>query len=155
MKHYYIQQKYVSFRYTIDIGGPPAAFDQRRVNYRLEPGYQTSIKVIPQVMETSARFRNLDLDVRKCKLASETEGFKLYKKYSILGCQVECAVKQATDICRCLPWFYPNSEYEYPICDWFGMHCFDLIMTNETSYKMCPEWCLKNCEGTVYSYTSR
>ena len=44
-----------------------------------------------------------DLDIRKCKLSHETEGFQFLNHYTKIGCELECAAKKAVDFCKCLP----------------------------------------------------
>ena len=70
-------------------------------------------------------------------------------EYSRKGCEFECAVKKAISFCRCLPWNYPNNFTAIPICDTFGAHCFDKIMSDEKFYKQCQDHCLEDCEDTT------
>ena len=36
-----------------------------------------------------------------------------------------------------------------PICDMFGSHCFDKVISDEKFYKQCQDDCLEDCEGSV------
>ena len=54
------------------------------------------------------------------------------------------------DVCKCLPWFYPNNYTVIPMCDMFGAKCFDIILSDETHYKKCTEHCMENCKSTSY-----
>ena len=57
---------------------------------------------------------------------------------------------KASNICKCLPWFYPNNLTTLPICDMFGAKCFDMIMSDDTYYQNCTSQCLDDCNSTSY-----
>ena len=103
------------------------------------------IKVIPQVVGTSEDFVTMDQISRNCKLSHEIANFSLIQQYSTSGCELECASKQAVSLCKCLPWFYPSNSSTTPVCDQFGSHCFDSVMSDESNYKRCPELCVETC----------
>ena len=58
------------------------------------------------------------------------------REYTRVGCEFECAAKKARKFCQCIPWNYPNNFTFYPMCNMFSGHCFDQIMSDETSYKV-------------------
>ena len=76
------------------------------------------------------------------------------KYYTKTGCEFECAVKNAIQLCQCLPWFYPNNFTDVPICEMFGFACFDKVMYLKKYYKMCPDICFEDCNGLVYDVVS-
>ena len=55
----------------------------------------------------------------------------------------------AISFCKCLPWNYPNNFTTTPICDLFGAHCFDKVMSDGKFYKQCQNDCLEDCEETA------
>ena len=65
----------------------------------------------------------------------EVEGFVFTNNYTRAGCELECAAKLASRVCRCIPWYLPNNFTAFPMCDMFGGHCFDKILTDESNYK--------------------
>ena len=121
-------------KFTVSVSSAFGSIDQKRETFKILPGYHTSLRILPTVIETSPDFEALSLEVRKCKLPHETEEFLLLKTYSQEGCQFECAVKSAVRICRCLPWFYPNNYTDIPMCDMFGAGCVDEILSNNAYF---------------------
>ena len=85
---------------------------QKGKSITIEPGYQISIQVLPQMIETSSDFPKLNLEDRKCKLMDETDNFQYYKTYARQNCINECAAKTAAEFCKCLPWNFPNNFTE-------------------------------------------
>ena len=136
--------------YTIKISTKNNLIDQNRGLVELKPGYHVIIRVVPKVVETTKEFEAFSTYTRKCKLYHESSKLKFLKNYTKIGCEFECALKNATSICKCLPWFYPNDFIEVPICDMFAARCFDDIMSNDTYYKNCKDDCLEDCKGTSY-----
>ena len=132
--------------YTVGISGKKSFMDQKISVVKLRPGYHVSISIVPKILETSPAFNDLNLESRKCKLSHETVGFNLFKEYTRTGCEIECAVRKATSICRCLPWNYPNNFTQFPMCDMFGGYCFNEIMSNVVYYKKCKFECLEECQ---------
>jgi hypothetical protein len=140
----------VAIPYTIGISGPESFMDQKRNTIRIRPGKTTSVKVLPRLFETTEGFDGLEVDPRQCKHSHETNGLKLLKTYSRVGCEMDCATQQALLICKCAPWHYPNNFEVWPICDMFGSYCFDLIMADEKYYRDCKYQCLTDCHETAY-----
>ena len=120
--------------YTVGITDERNSFDQKISVNMLRPGHHTIIHVLPKLLEASSEFKNLPLRSRNCKLAYETSGFQFFQEYSRRGCEIECAAKKAASFCKCLPWQYPNNFTSLPICDMFGGHCFNQIISNEVYY---------------------
>ena len=145
----YTSQKYGSkaIPYTLGISSSTNGFDQKRGVINLKPGHHISVKVQPKLVQTSEQFDELDVDLRKCKLSHETDGFHFLNGYSRKGCEFECAAQRAITFCKCLPWFLPNNNTNYPMCDMFGGYCFDKIMSDEAQYKKCR--CFEDCQETV------
>ena len=137
--------------YTLGISTKTNLIDQKRGIIDLKPGYRISLKVIPHVFDYSSLFKQMDRNVRKCAFTEEIEGFKLLNNYTRVGCEFECAFKEALKVCQCIPWNFLNDYKEYPMCDMFSSKCFDLILSDETHYKQCPEECLEDCSATMYT----
>ena len=108
------------------------------------------VRVVPKVIEVSNNFKHFDFETRNCKFLHESKQLKYVQNYSKAGCEFECALEVALDICKCLPWFYPNNFSAIPMCDMFGGKCFDNIMSDNTYYKNCNDQCLEDCEVTSY-----
>ena len=126
-------------------------FNQKSDTFEIKPGYHHSFKIVPNVVKFSKDFENLDLSVRKCKLPSDTKGFKFLKRYTRTGCKFECAAKHALELCKCLPWFYPNNFTTFPMCDMYGAGCFEKTLSNATYYKKCDKNCVEDCSDISYS----
>ena len=140
--------------YTLGITDKKGLIDQQRNEIRVRPGYQIVIKVVPQLLASTEYFDELKRDQRNCKLSYETEGFIFLKEYSRIGCEFECAAQTAMSICQCLPWYYPNDFIGFHMCDMFGGHCFDKIISDDTYYQKCKFNCSKNCHETEFQVYS-
>ena len=136
----------VAVPYTVGISQKNNAMDQKTSAYQIKPGHHIAINVIPQLVSSSTEFDGLDLNSRQCKLRYETDNFRFLNEYTRKGCELECAAKKAISFCRCLTWNYPNNFTTVPICDMFGAHCFDKVMSDELFYKQCQDACLEDCE---------
>jgi hypothetical protein len=137
-------------KYIIGISDKKNFIDQQRDMIHLKPGHHMMIKVLPRLVRTTADFNELLKSQRKCRLSHETEGFSLLKQYSRKGCQFECAAKMAIQICKCIPWYLPNDFKEWPICNMFGGHCFEIIMEDSSYYQKCKGQCITDCHETAY-----
>ena len=133
--------------YTLGISTATTYIDQKRNVIQLLPGYQTLVKVIPQTVGTNELFNLMDQKSRNCKLPHEIENFTLIQHYTRRGCELECAAHKAISLCHCIPWFYTNNFTNAPMCDMFGAHCFDNVMSDENNYKQCPDLCLPTCSA--------
>ena len=157
MKPYSIQfYNPIAVPYTVGITGIDDAIDQKRLVHQIIPGHHITINVFPQLVLSSADFNAYDLSTRQCKLKHEVEGLNFLNGYTRRGCELECAMKKAVAFCRCLPWNYPNNFTSVSMCDMFGAHCFDKIMSDEKFYKQCQNECMEDCEENAFSvwYTS-
>ena len=96
--------------YTLGISTKANMIDQKRNLIDILPGFKTIVKVIPQLINTTASFDGMAVSTRNCKLSTENEEFDLLNSYTKVGCEFECAVIQASNLCKCLPWFFPTNS---------------------------------------------
>ena len=141
-----------SAEYSLGISTTINAIDQKMNVINLVPGLKTVVSVTPQLIETSEGFDDLDVFSRSCKLPHETYGLQLNKNYSRTICEHECSFMKATSICKCIPWFFRNESTSVPICDMFGGHCFNKVMSTREFYKVCSKDCLEDCNGLQLSW---
>ena len=132
--------------YNLGITQKNDQLDQKTFLFKVIPGLHIAIHVQPKIIDASDEFKSLPLSTRKCMLPQETEGFNFLIEYSRKGCELECAAQKAVSFCKCLPWYYPNNFTVLPICDMFGSHCFDRIMSDQSFYKKCQNWCKEDCQ---------
>lgn len=137
-------------KYQIGITGKNNVIDQIRNKITIPPGQHLMVQTIPRLVKTSNDFNALPRSQRKCKLPYETEGFSYLNQYSRSGCETECALQNALTTCKCIPWYYPNELTILPICEMFGGHCFEEMMSEGPSYKDCKARCLPDCQETAY-----
>ena len=144
----YTLQKYgaKAVPYTLGTSSDKNGFDQKRNLIYLKPGHHVSVKVLPKLIQTSEEFNELGIELRKCKLPHEIDAFDFLKQYTRKGCEFECAAKRALSVCKCLPWYLPNNKTTHLMCDMFGGHCFDKIISDEAEYKKCSAHCLEDCQ---------
>ena len=136
--------------YVIGISDQKNLVDQKRKTILVHPGKETMIKIIPRIVETTSDFDTLKMNQRNCKLSYETDGLEYLTHYSRVGCEMECAMRKAMSICKCIPWHYPNNFKMYPICEMFAGYCFDRVMSGDTNYWNCKQQCRKDCHETKY-----
>ena len=133
--------------YTLGISTKANMIDQKRNLIDILPGFKTVVKVIPQLINTTASFDGMAVSTRNCKLSTENEEFNLLNSYTKVGCEFECAVKRAVSVCKCMPWFYTNPFESKPICNGFSGYCFEHIISDESNYKKCGDLCKEDCRG--------
>ena len=138
--------------YSLGISTTLNVIDQKINVINLVPGLHTIVSVTPQLIETSDGFNDLDVFSRNCKLSHETYGLQLNKNYTRTACEHECAFMKAVSLCKCTPWFYRNQSTTVPICEMFGGHCFDKVMSTREFYKKCSKDCLEDCNGIQLSW---
>lgn len=150
--HYSLSEaETINIPYNIKISNKDNAIDQKREEIELKPGHHLILRVIPKVVDTNKDFELFDIRTRNCKLPFEIDGLKWIKKYTRVGCELECAMNHALSVCQCLPWYYPNNYTKTKMCEMFGANCFDKIMSDERYYKKCNDTCLADCKGTSYT----
>ena len=142
----------VSTTYSLGISTPLNSMDQKLNVMDLEPGLHTVVSVTPQFIQTTEEFNELPYYSRRCKLPHETIDLKSFKNYSRTACEHECAFMKAVSLCKCAPWYYRNKSSTVPICEMFGGHCFNKIMSTRKFYKECPKQCLEDCDGMQLSW---
>ena len=64
--------------YTLGISTKFNLIDQKRNIIDILPGFKTVVKVIPQLVNTTASFDEMALSTRNCKLSTENEEFNLF-----------------------------------------------------------------------------
>ena len=69
-------------QYTVGISNPRNHFEQKRNLILLKPGYQTSIKILPNIITTTTEFKGLERDIRQCRFSEETDGLDILTSYS-------------------------------------------------------------------------
>ena len=141
--------------YSLGISTALNSIDQKRNVLDIQPGLHTIVSVTPQSIATSEGFDDLDTFKRKCKLPHETYGLKLVQNYTRTSCEHECAFMKAVTTCECMPWYYRNYSTSIPICEMFGGHCFNKIMSTRKFYKECSKDCLEDCNGMQLSWEQR
>jgi len=81
-------------------------------NYKINPGKFYNFQIDAAEVTTEERFNNLDPTVRKCLLPFENQSMKYFRNYSKSGCQYECALRKAEEICKCIPWLFPRFIFD-------------------------------------------
>ena len=108
------------------------------------------ISIQGEEVETTEAFRNIDINLRKCKFSDEGD-LKIFSYYSESNCELECAWEKAEEICGCRPWFVPALDTS-TTCFILGNVCFDQTMKKIEKKKLIPKCqCDKDCRHTAYS----
>ena len=138
-----------SKNFLLSITNPMNPFSIFEENFVLKPGYIHTFKIIANEIVTTDRFKDMDMKYRNCSLPHEIENLKLLKIYSKSGCIYECAIENAKSVCKCSPWFIPQtSDEELPFCDEREISCFANSMTTFQT-RNCN--CQSDCQGISFS----
>ena len=115
-----LNQDFDAFKVLI---GEPAEFPvikQRSV--RLRPGDEHFVELaakvgtIPtsytfvtffQVISSSEDIRDVAPEARQCYFEDEQE-LELYERYTFINCRMECAISEAQNFFKCVPWHLPK-----------------------------------------------
>ncbi len=121
------------FKVRLDIHDPAAPGDPRGSGFEVEAGYLTTFLITPSQLSMSSDAEKLDVQSRNCKFKHETGGLEIFTSYSQKGCQLECMLKIAVDICRCTPWNYPMLNTSIGLCDFIGANCFEKVRLHKAT----------------------
>ena len=101
-KPYIVENKnYQTMSYVVGISQDEDQFDQTIDTFALRPGYHLSLNILPEEIDATERFNQLQREVRKCKLPDENESMILFKNYTRRKCRFECSVSHALQKCKC------------------------------------------------------
>lgn len=128
-------------------------FGVRQETERLRHGYTTVIRVTTVASNVTEDVRNMETKARGCRMTHENENMEVFEHYTQKGCQFECHLKKAAEICRCIPWNYPNPVgNESRICDTYGAMCFEEVMGKHVQDRAKCD-CPQNCEEIRFTYS--
>lgn len=92
----------------------------------------------------------LNIGQRKCIFEREVDlNYFQSDDYSLSGCLVQCRMKLANKLCKCIPPFYSPARGTYKECSWNDLKCLQKHIRNITDIKGCP-LCELSCFNTVY-----
>lgn len=92
-------------------------------------GFETTIKVMPSELVSVESLESLTPRERGCRFTHENENMMVLSQYTRAGCQMECMMERAKDLCKCVPYNFPRLDTdEHPLCDMFGNYCFRYVL---------------------------
>eukprot|EP00094_Tigriopus_californicus_P010168 TCALIF_09807-PA protein Name:"Similar to ppk28 Pickpocket protein 28 (Drosophila melanogaster)" AED:0.27 eAED:0.27 QI:0/0/0/0.33/1/1/3/0/892 len=144
--------------FKIAINNPDSLPDLRGNFIEIKSGFQYKILITPVQYASDPSVEALSYEDRNCRMAHEIEDFKVFDKYSQSGCILECQLKRALKICRCIPWnfphFYQDNGELTDICDYDGNACVDQLMDDYNQTESITDCqCYPECDSFVYSYS--
>jgi hypothetical protein len=66
--------------------------------FEIEPGHVNAVRVTASSVDSEDGMKAMDVEDRKCKMADETSGLKIYKNYSYSNCLFECSLLYARKV---------------------------------------------------------
>jgi len=125
-------------------------------NFVIEPGYSYTFKIISSQITTTKRFAEMDQSHRNCHMPKEVNGFEFLRKYSKVGCNYECFLKEVIKSCNCTPWYVPRNHLNnLPFCEAKRnlqsdetYACMNSLFS-EFSTQKCN--CPANCKDTTFT----
>ena len=95
----------------------------------MKAGYDTTILIHAEELETANEVRAISLDKRNCRFSDEIPAnLTIFKHYTQAICKFECNLRKARAICQCTPWSFPfDPSEDIRICDFYGFYCFDQV----------------------------
>lgn len=141
------------YSFKIAIHDPMSLPDLRSAGTVLDikPGYSTTIHITPSFEVTSSSTKSMPEQERNCRFASESDDSQLFKRYSRVGCLLECQMKKAYQACNCIPWNYPHFLGNQTICHRYTQECFEDVMNTNMNLDHCS--CPYDCSLTTYSFS--
>ena len=81
-------------------------------SYRLDPGFESHLRIYPLVLTATNEALKLRVGTRECKMPEEAEG-DTFHQYSQGNCHLECLVDQIYSEMKdpCLPWDFPRTTH--------------------------------------------
>lgn len=147
-------------KFRLSLHDPDSLADLRDDFITLHAGKHHILKVEASLDKASDGIRSMHETVRGCLFPEESEGrLDLFKSYSQSGCLLECNLKEAYKICRCLPWNYLhfNASLVYTsklgltdLCDFEGNFCVERVLESKNNYEGCG--CLPSCNKAVFTH---
>ena len=125
--------------------------DISTMSLSLQPGFEYVIDVSVTGQTSTAGFKDLDSEKRKCKLENEVNKDSILKKYLQNNCKYSCHINVAFGMCGCIPWDFLHNIKNATECDIFGRTCFTHAMKNikHSQERFCPE-CVEDCDKMVF-----
>ncbi len=139
---------------VVSIGDPNNLADLRRDKLTVRQGYSYGITVIPQSI-VSADDDVLDMSEKrkKCRAPQgehgRDSGLVLFASYTQTGCLVECNLRNALEVCGCIPWDYPHPEEPLAVCGHQDLTCFEATLNRGVPTNRCQ--CPLDCTARSYS----
>ena len=91
--------------------GEPAQFPMMRdKSVNLEPGREHFVDLSATVV-TTKEIRKISPEARGCFFTDEGD-LEFYSSYTFSNCRLECQIKQAEKIYKCVPWYLPRVSIE-------------------------------------------
>ena len=117
-------------------------------SYRLDPGYESHLRVYPLVHSTTSDALELKEETRKCRGPEESHG-NTFHHYSQGNCRLECYLDQIYSEMRdpCLPWDIPRTVNSRAarVCSGPEAKAFSTLSKNST----CSH-CVPSCSAILY-----
>lgn len=73
----------------------------------IEKNYATEVRVKPLKIISLPAVKTVSLKYRLCKFSNDIIS-KVSSLYSFQTCMVECKINAIYNLCKCIPYFYPN-----------------------------------------------
>ena len=119
----------------------------------IRPGHHNLVSIKAQKVSAKRDIKGYSPDKRYCYFHDENE-MKSHNNYSQSNCKLECKVRQVLSVLseqgkkRCIPWFFPIVETEYPMCDPWEAQAFQEEMKNIGDAE-CNK-CYPDCDTTEF-----
>ena len=117
----------------------------------INPGYKSTLRIIPSQTITSHDTVHLPKETRGCQFQHENADLTIFKVYTEANCIFECKLNIAHDNCHCMPWDFPHFNNSVATCDRFGGLCFKHFMEYADTMRQCK--CHPDCTITTYIYS--
>ena len=143
------KRKFENKAIKISLHAPGSPSNMRDESLQVSPGYVTKIIIYPASHESTVAVKSLGHDKRKCRFPHETEGLKIFDKYTQKACLFECQVSYGHEMCGCIPWDYPRFGLNVTISDYMGNGCFEHVLSKMKTASQCN--CPFPCEEYYYT----
>lgn len=115
-----------------------------------EDNFAVDYSITMKQTYTTEDTKQLTIGQRKCIFEREVD-LSYFKSddYSLSGCLVDCRMKLASKLCKCIPPFYSPARGKFAECSWADFKCLRDNVKNITDIKYCAK-CELSCFSNVF-----
>ena len=97
-------------KFLVGISNKHQYIDMKDISKTILSGYHVIWEIQAMEIVPTSQLHDIPIAKRKCKFENEIEDMQIFKIYSQAACEFEYKVKNAKDVCNCVPWYIPTGS---------------------------------------------